>query len=284
MTQNPHNEVLERVVSPGLSAAILEQGYDLIGGAVVRAGDVTSLTTPAAILDAWRLRHDGSPFASDPDHVDVLRFPVHPLMVLTSPPEGAERPWPTYSSGFLGGAAVAPVWFVERTRAPLGTELWRIARDGEQRLLARFDGPADGWSGGRGYYPPVHLVGARAKWEALDVPAEITADGTQIELVVVGDSAPAGFGPARIGVWRRLVPRHEVQELFELIVTCRYRDVPCRIIQRTPEQARLLLLGDDPEDVRRVGAAEADIGAFEVTVPTTELTDIAGETRQSVLA
>ncbi len=284
MTLEQPTEVLEKVVAPRISLGILEEGYDHLGGPVARAVDVVSLTTPAAVLDAWRLRYDGSPYPDDPDHVDVLRLPHRPLMVLRNPSGAAPRPWPTYSSGFLGGDAVAPVWILERTRVPAGAELWRIQRDGQQRPLARFAGPSRGWTGGRGYYPPIHLVGTRAKWHDLDVPAEIVTDGTEVELVVVADAAPAGFEQARIGVWRRVVPRDEVGEFFELIVTCRYRNVPCRIIERTSDQTRLLVKSDDPDDVLRLKAEQTDIGVFEVTAPTGELTDIAGEARESVSA
>ena len=276
-------DVLQKVAAPWVSKGILDHGYYHVGGAVARAVDVAALTTPGALLDAWRLRYDGSPFPANPDYVDVLRFRMHPLMALSNPVE-ADRPWPTYGLGFLGGNAPAPVWMLERTRVPAGTELWRIQRDGEQRHLASYVSPGRGWSGGRGYFPPVHLVGTRAKWQDLDVPADIVGDGSLVELVVVGESAPTGFEQARPGVWCRTVPRPDVAELFELTLTCRYRNVACRIIQHTSEQTRLLLLDDDPEVVRELDAEEADIGSFEVTALTAELTDIAGATRESVSA
>jgi len=281
--KNRTAEVLQKVVAPWVSRGILEQGYYHLGGAVARAVDVAELTTPKAVLDAWRLRYEGSPFPADPDYVDVLRFSMHPLMSLTAPAD-IERPWPTFANGFLGGEALAPVWMLERTRVPAGAELWRLQRDGEQRHLATYVSPGQGWSGGRGYYPPVHLVGTRAKWLDLDVPADIVGDGTEVELVVVGETAPDGFQQVRVGVWCRTVPRTEVAELFELTLTCRYRSVPCRIIQRTSDQTRLLLLDDDPDTVRQLNAEEADIGSFEITASTAELTDIAGVTRESVSA
>jgi hypothetical protein len=271
-------EVLEKVVAPWISTGILEQGYYHLGGHVARAVDVAGLT-PSQLLDAWGLRYDGSPFPGDAGHVDVLRFPVHPLMLLSTPADATPRPWPTYPNGFLGGPNVVPVWRLDRTRVPIGGELWRRSTTGDE-LLASFEGPAMGWRGSRGYFPPVHFVGTRAKWSELDLPAEISRDGTSVELVSVSAAAPVGFDQVRPEVWRRVVLRAEVDQLFELVLTCTYEGVPCRILQHTPAKSRVLLLTDDPEDARRLAAEEADIGAFELTVDTAKLTDVGGTTRE----
>jgi hypothetical protein len=284
MTVQPA-EVLEKVVAPAISEAFYRHGYYHVGGPVARAVDVAELTTAAAILDAWRLRYDGTPFAPDPDHVDVLRFRVHPLMSLSNPTDTPSRPWPTYPTGFLGtNGTAAPVWVLDRTRVPAGAELWRVKRDGSQECLTMFTGPARGWAGAIGYFPPVHLVGTRAKWNGLDVPADIVGDGSMVELALVGDAAPDGFEQFRVGVWSRSVPREEVSELFELVVNATYREIPSRVIQHTPTQSRILLLTDDPHVARSVDAEEVDIGTFEVNVPTAELSGLAGHTRETVAA
>lgn len=276
------SDVMQKLVTPRVSQAFFQQGYDHLGGAIVRAGDVADLTTPSAIVQAWQMDYEGSPFAADPEFVDVLRFPVHPLMTLTTPVDAPARPWPTYSTGFLGGpGVVAPVWMLERTRVPAGAELWRIERDGAQRLLTVFGGPARGWDGAHGYFPPVQLIGTRAKWRDLDVPADLVGDGNHVELAVVGDIAPDGFEQVRPGVWAGAVPRDDVTELFEVVITATYRGVACRILQQTPAESRIVLLTDDPDEAHRVGAQESDIGMFELTVATDELTDISGQTRHA---
>jgi hypothetical protein len=256
-----------------VSVGILEHGYYHVGGHVARAVDVAELS-PSQAVEAWGLQYDGSPFRPDAESIDVLRFAVHPLMKLTTPAP-SERPWPTYPLGYLYRPAMAPVWRLDRTRVPVHAELWRRSMSGEQ-LLAQFAGPATGWRGSRGYFPPVHLVGTRAKWNDLDVPAEILPDGASVELASVGPDAPAGWEQVRPQVWRRVVPRSEVSELFEVVFTCRYRDVPCRVLQRTPRESRLLLLDDDPQVARALGADEVDVGTFEATVATSELSDIGG--------
>jgi hypothetical protein len=206
--------------------------------------------------------------------LDVLRFPSHPLMALSNPGPTDPRPWPTYQNGYLIGASAVPVWRLERTRLPVAAELWRITASGKTRL-ATFEGPARGWRGSRGYSPPTDLVGTRAVWHDLDLPAELSRDGSTVELIYVGrDDAPEGFDQVRPGIWRRSLPSTEVARLFEPVLTCTYRGVPCRILQRMPDQSHLLLLNDHPENALWLGAAEVDIGSYEVLAATAELTDL----------
>ena len=271
LTMNRTN-TLERVVPPRISAGIRQQGYDHVGGYVARALEVARLS-PAQLVREWGLIYPGSPFPDQPEHLDVLRFPSHPLMALREPGPTDPRPWPTYSSGLLLGASSAPVWLLGRTRLPVAAELWRTTASGQTRL-ATFEGPARGWRGSRGYHPPTDLVGIRAVWHDLELPAELSRDGATVELVVVGGAAPEGFDQVRPGVWRRSVPRDQVDRVFEPVLTCTYRDVPCRILQRALEDSRLLLLSDHPENARWLGADEVDVGSYEVEAATAELTDL----------
>ena len=271
-------DILEKVVPPGISSGILQQGYDHVSGYVVRALEVAGLS-PAQLVREWGLTYPGSPFPDQPEHLDVLRFRSHPLMALRKPGTADPRPWPTYPNGFLLGPSSAPIWHLERTRLPVAAELWRTTAS-EGTLLATFEGPARGWRGSRGYHPPTDFVGARAVWRDLDLPAELSRDGATVELIVVGRAAPEHFHEVRPDVWRRSVPRSEVDRVFELVLTCTYRDVACRILQRTPDQSRLLLLTDHPDDVQWVGAEEADIGSYEVVAATAELTDLHGTIRE----
>jgi hypothetical protein len=155
----------------------------------------------------------------------------------------------------------------------VAAELWRTTAAGET-WLATFEGPARGWRGSRGYTPPTDLVGTRAVWHDLDLPAEVSRDGTRIELIVVGRVAPEDFEQVRPGVWRRSVPHDHVDRVFEPVLTCAYREVPCRILQRTGDRSRLLLLSDHPENAQWVGATAVDIGSYELVAPTADLTNL----------
>jgi hypothetical protein len=272
--------VLQKLLMPWLSDAVAAQGYWALGGPVVAAADAAALTTPSALLRAYGFDGPGSPFGDTPAYVDVLRFESHPLMHLERPRAGGPRPWPTYDSGFLRAETVVPVWTLERTRVPAGTELWRMGADGHQQMLTVYAGAAVGWRGARGYFPPVHLVGPRAVWGGAEYPADLSLDRRAVELVHVGPDVPPGFEAVRPQVSRRVVPVGECERVFDLVLTARWHEVPVRVLQPVGERALVLLLTDDPEAARRLGAGEVEPGVFEATAPVAELTGTAGTTRE----
>lgn len=274
-------DVLQKLLAPRVAAAIVNQGHTAVEGPVVRAADVTSLSTPEALLSAYGFDGSSSPWGDLPEYVDVLRFPVDPLMRLDKPVDTGERPWPTYPSGFLPGGDVVPVWILQRTRVPIGAEYWRISATGEQQGLSTFAGPAMGWRAAKGYFPPLHLVGPRAEWNGLDLPAALVPDSDDVELVHVGrDSAPEGFEEGRPQVWRRVVPVAECARVFELVLTAEVSGVPVRILQRAGAEALVLLLSDDPAAVQDLQAREVEPGVFETVVPAERLSNAAGTTRE----
>lgn len=271
-------DLMQKLLMPWLVGGILEQGYYHLGGPVSRAADVDDLRRPADLVAAHGLLAADGRFGPAPERVGVLRFPVDPLMELRRPTSSGPRPWPTYEHGFLVGVPV-PVWTLERTRVPNGAELWLLQADGEQRLLAVFDGPALGWRGAAGWFPPLHLVGPRAEWQGLDLPAALLPDGG-LEIVHAGAEPPrAGFEQVRPDVWRQVLPVDHVQRIFDLTLTCRWRDVDCRVIQHTPVETRLLLLTDEPDVVQPLGGEEVEPGIFELTAPSGEVTDISAVAR-----
>lgn len=267
---------MERLLVPAAARRVVEQGYDAVSGPVVRAEDHAGV--PAADrLRAYAL--DQPPFSSgaDPDHVDVVRFETTPLMVLTTPRDPAPRAGPSYPLGFLRDAV--PVWELDLTRLPAGSRFVRVAADGQERELSVYDGPARGWRGATGYLPPLHLIGPRARWRDLDLPAGLSPDAETVELVWVGtDEPPEGFEPTRPRVCARSVPAAEC-EVFEVVVTARWRDVDVRVLQQARDEALLALLDPDVDTVNRLGAVALDPHLFEVTAPAEELSDVRGLVR-----
>ena len=275
-------DVMQKLLVPWVSTAIVEQGHSVVEGPVVRAGDAAGLDTPEKLLAAYGFEGPASPWGAEPQpYVDVLRFPVEPLMRLETPPaDEVERPWPTYPRGFLRGDSLVPVWMLERTRVPVGTEFWRIAHTGEQKALSVYDGPALGWRGAPGYFPPLHVVGPRAEWHGLDLPAAFLPEG-RIELVHVGDQAPAPeFEQVRPQVWRAEVPLAACDRVFEVVLTATVDGVPVRVLQQAGDQALVLLLTDDPAAAELLGAGEAEPGIFEGVVPAGKLEGVEGAMRQ----
>lgn len=276
--------VLQKLLMPWVARAIIEQGHTTLTGTVVAAGDAASLTTPSAVITAYGLDGPDGPFAGEAGaEVFVTRFQVDPLMSLTAPRPGSASWFAGLGHGFLRGDVPIPVWDVERTRYPTGTELWRIAADGSQQLVAAYFGAALGWRGGRGYTTSVHLIGARARYAGIDFVADLSPDGAMVDLVSWGESAPpglTGFVQARPTVWHRSVARAECESVFEVVVTGLAHGVPVRVVQRTPTQV-YVTLGEVTDDaVTALGAAEVEPGVYDAVLPTPEVEQLRAVSRE----
>src|SRR5687767_14119410 len=126
---DPQRPVLQKLLTHGLGAAIVEDGYDQVGGIVVLAQDAAALNTPDLLLSAYG-------FEGGQEFVDVVRFELPPLATLTNPAARDAGRVPLYPTVFLRGHTVVPVWVLRRTRYSFGAEYWRIRADGEQKCLS----------------------------------------------------------------------------------------------------------------------------------------------------
>ena len=274
--------VLEKLLVPAGMQRIVEQGYDALSGPVYRAEDLFR-ATPAERVVAHGLAGEVFPYGPDPEHVDIVRFGTTPSMDLRVPGVPAspgERPWPVYDKGFLFNAV--PVWDLSMTRVPVEARFIRVDRDGSEREFSRFGGGAWGWQGAKGYFPPLHLIGPRAKWRGLDLPCSYTVDHGSVELVWVGDQGvPDGFTPARPRVHSLLVAVAECESVFEVVIQGRWRDAPVRLLQQAGDESLLLLTDPTVESINRLGAVALEPSLFQVTAPAAEVADLVGVTLHS---
>lgn len=268
--------VLEKVLVPEASRRVVDLGYDWLTGPVYQPDDLIGLT-PVERVQALGLDGEDGPFGEAPDHVDVIRFGTNPLMDLripTNAPGHSDVPWPTYPTGFLRNAA--PVWVLTLTRMPVGARYIRIGLDGTEREFSRYEGAARGWRGAKGYFPPLHLIGPRAKHGALDLPCSYTADQQAVELVWVGDQqVPEGFEQVRPRVHARVVPTSEC-EVFDIALLARWREHRVRVLQQAGDDALVVLTPDSTAQAEELGAVEMEPGVYQATVPVAELTDREG--------
>ncbi|WP_374457037.1 hypothetical protein [Nocardioides sp.] len=268
--------VLEKLLVPEVSRRIVDQGYDELTGPVYRPDDLIGLT-PVERVRALGLDGADGPFGEAPDHVDVVRFGTNPLMDLrvpTNAPGHADVPWPTYPTGFLRNAA--PVWVLTMTRVPVGARYIRIGLDGREREFSRYQGAARGWQGAKGYFPPLHVVGPRAKHAGLDLSCSYTADQQSVELVWVGDErVPEGFTQVRPMVHARVVPVAEC-EVFDIALVGRWRDHRVRVLQQAGDEVLVVVTPDSAADAEELGAAEVEPGIYQAVIPASELTDTEG--------
>jgi hypothetical protein len=262
--------VLQKLLTHGLGTAIVDEGYDHVGGVVVLASDAAALRTPDQLLRAYG-------FEGGQEFVDVVRFELPPLASLTNPaaPDADRRP--LYPTGFLRADEVVPVWELSRTRYSFGAEYWRIRADGEQRCLSAYQGAARGWRGARGWRPWTPLVGVRARWRGSELVADVVGDS--VLLAMRGETGPEGWKQVRPQTWVAAVPSAEC-ELFEVVLTATWQGVPVRVLASGPAGARVLLLTDDAERAEALGADTVEPGVFEMTVSQADLADTHGVTNE----
>lgn len=262
--------VLQKLLTHGLGTAIVDNGYDEVGGIVVLAPDAASLDTPDRLLSAYG-------FEGGQEFVDVVRFELPPLATLANPVAPGSGRTPLYPTGFLRADTVVPVWELSRTRYSFGAEYWRIRADGEQRCLSAYQGAARGWRGAQAWQPWSPLVGPRARWRGSEVVADVVGDS--VLLSVRADVGPQGWEQVRPETWVAAVPLPEC-ELFEVVLTATWQGVPVRVLSSGPTGARILLQVDDAERAEALGAAVIEPGVFEATVPTGDLVGTQGVTHE----
>lgn len=273
MTSNdrPDRTVLQKLLTADLGRAIVDEGYDEVGGIVVSAPDAAPLDTPDRLLRAYGFDVTGL------EYVDVVRFELPPTARLTNPASPDSGRTPLYPTGFLRADAVVPVWELDRTRYSYGAEYWRIRADGDQRCLSAYQGAARGWRGAKGWRPWSPLVGTRARWRGSELVADLVGDS--VLLSVRADEAPDGWEQVRPQTWSAAVPVEEC-ELFEVVLRATWQDLPVRILASGPEEARVQVLVDDEERAHAAGAVTVEPGVFEATAARADLVDVQGVTNE----
>ena len=71
--------MFQKLLAGHVAAAIVENGYDQVGGFVASASAVAGLRTPADLLAAYGVE-------ATPDFVDVVRFEQPRLATISEPP------------------------------------------------------------------------------------------------------------------------------------------------------------------------------------------------------
>jgi len=288
--------MMQKAVTPQLSAAYLDSGYDRLAGFVVRADSVEWARTPADLFEAHGLGFPGSPFAPDSEHVDVLRFHgASPLRFenatggvdqatreLTGGPF-VDRP-PFQGTGWVRASHPIPLYWLVHSRIPAGSELVRISADGSSQVIARYVDVGHAWASDVVAVTPSAIptisrfVGPMAKWHETYLNADVLGD----DVVVVSEvEPPAQFGFARTtgGRWRRVVPRSEVTEMFELYVSARWNGLEMRVVDQWKEpsgesSSRVSYTGHNADLAEGLRLQKIDAAVYEVSVPTANLVDV----------
>jgi hypothetical protein len=151
--------VMQKTISAQQAPYYLDRGYDRISGFVHRANEVAHLRTPIELYDALGLNYSDSPFKPDDAEVFVLRWAAHRGNLYRIPYGGqheaamhAMKGWMIERSPFRGNGFapsesrdVIAEFKVDSVRLPHGAELWRVDRDGNEKLVAMFDADGPEW-------------------------------------------------------------------------------------------------------------------------------------------
>jgi hypothetical protein len=206
------------LLTPAQTTGIMLEGLDVVDGPVVPLEDATYADADAA--RAAFGHPDPEPGAGR--FVDYLVLPELPGVHVDRLDDGS--------------------WVLRETRAPSGSEFWRLEADGQRLVVSYYDTPAYGWRNARGDVRPAQHVGLRARYRPGGGAGPRAANGTGggagpraangtegdgaeyvaafeegvdgVHLVAVGDEPPEGFTWTKLGVSRRTVPLSDV-ELYD---------------------------------------------------------------------
>nr|WP_205861197.1 SseB family protein [Planosporangium flavigriseum] len=151
--------VMQKTIAASQVPYYLERGYDRVSGFVHRASEVAHLRTPHALYEALGLGYADSPFGPDDAEVFVVRWAAHRGNLYRIPYGGqneaamhAMQGWvidrpPFRGNGFAPSESrdVIAEFKVDSVRLPHGAELWRVGRDGDEKLIATFDADGPEW-------------------------------------------------------------------------------------------------------------------------------------------
>jgi hypothetical protein len=149
---------MQRVVLPAQLPFYLERGYDRVSGFVYRASELLHLSTPKSLYRALGLLYPGSPCGEDDTEVHFLRWSGHRANLYRIPYGGqheaamrAMQGWVIERAPFRGNGFapsdtdVVAEFKVDSVRLPHGAQMWRLAKDGTQSLVATFDSDTAKW-------------------------------------------------------------------------------------------------------------------------------------------
>jgi hypothetical protein len=151
--------VMQKTIPAQQVPYYLDRGYDRTSGFVHRASEVSHLRAPADLYNALGLNYSDSPFKPDDPEVYLLRWAAHRGNLYRIPYGGqhevamrAMQGWviertPFRGNGFAPSESrdVIAEFKVDSVRLPHGAELWRVDRNGNEALVARFDADGPRW-------------------------------------------------------------------------------------------------------------------------------------------
>jgi hypothetical protein len=255
--------LLQKAVSPRLSRAYLNEGYDRVGGHVVRVADVRFARSITDLAAVHGLHAPGSGWTADAGWVDLLRFDT------------------TWAMRYLGEPGFAvPLWWLLPTRVPPGAQLVRRYADGGLELLARYGHVGTGWMPTDRERPapvmaPLSVcAGPVVRWRGTHIEADLV-DGYVIVATSTEPDLTQGFWPGAPGRWYRQVDPSEIDDVLVLDVTATWRGLRVRVVDQVLRDGRqvahIVPAADDVDAARGRGMRALDADVLDAWVDLDEL-------------
>lgn len=282
--------VLQKAVTPAHVQAFLTEGYDRVGGYVVRAAEVSGITSVADLRTLHHTNYEGSPFPSDgPLH--ILHVDRSPSWQLVPAAQIAERDVRDTSGTVEVGEQLIQEFFLDHTRLTPGARLWRFEDGQDPTLVATYFGAAFGWQDHTNdntlkAATPMPTAGTIAVLGNRGFVADVTSgdDGTPTSITLVSAVEPGGdstgFEENAVGHWVKSVEHSDLTALFELRVTANWNNIPVLAVHsfKMPESdlavTRVVSIARDWELAEKAGLKEVELGVWEATVPASEVQDV----------
>ena len=273
-------DIFEKIVTPD-RLRLWTQGDDLLCGFVARAGDTGWAHTASDLLEAHGYPSSDQD-APDGTHVDVLRFRSAGITFISATGEGGEgfKGLPPFTgTGFAPTArGLVPLRWVEPTRVPPGSELWRVHSDGREEFLAVYANVASGWQPGHGDALPSDVCGRFALWDGVPTLADTLEDG---RIVLASYTPVDGAKLTERRLWARVIDADLVDQPYTLKLTADVGGLPFQVVRRwndgTRTLARLVYVGRDAPRAEAAGLERMDMGVYETTVAVDQLENLQGE-------
>lgn len=279
--------VLQKAVTPAHVNAFLNEGYDRVSGYVVRAGEVSGVTSVADLRRLHHTDYEGSPFpAEGPIH--ILHVDRSPSWQLTPATRLTERDVMSTSGTVDVGEQLVEVFFLDHSRLTSGARLWKFEEGEDPQLVATYHGPAFGWQNhtegdALRRSTPTPTTGALVVLKDKAFVADVSSADNGVPTSITAVSAtepPADFGfEAHDNIWVRTVEHSDVTALFEVRVAATWNEHPVLLVHnfKLPDGqpvSRIVSAGRHWELARDAGLTEVELGVWEATVPSSEVKNI----------
>lgn len=278
--------MLQKPVPPAMVQAYLTHGFDRVSGWVLKASDVANCTSVEQLRLIHQLGYRHSPYQHG-EPLYILHFPSpRATPLVRANPEAMSELFALPADGMLTIDDIStPLWWVEHTRLPAGSRLWKFTAGGSQpELVATYAGPAFGWHNAAGEFraiAPTIMTGRVAVIDSKAFACEVDYnedDHPTTVTIAAREAVDEDFERTDAGLYAKVLAFEDVDLIFESHVQATYQGLPVRVVERFhtdgADRARIASLVLDYRANAQADFQFVEAGVWEANVGWDELTDV----------